>query len=190
MGWWSYWLFCLAFAHGMRVATPNDPKLSDRRSWRALCAVGVALLVCTEAQGMTAEPVRCSAWLGVADIPDWAWITAVFVALWAMIAAATIGYFRSEPWHQWWEKMLAAVMVLSLLVAIARLPLNWIVESRTTETRETRLTAEVKRLEIELRRVPPLLGETMMQALPPQPQLQESETQTNPGANAGDPARE
>ena len=48
--------------------TPNDPKLSDRRSWRGLCAVGVALLVGMEAQAVTAEPVRWSAWLGVAGL--------------------------------------------------------------------------------------------------------------------------
>jgi hypothetical protein len=46
--------------------TPNDPKLSDRRSWRGLCAAGVALLVGMEAQAVTAEPVRCSAWFGIA----------------------------------------------------------------------------------------------------------------------------
>ena len=33
-----------------------------------MCAVGVALLVGMEAHGVTAEPVRCSAWLGVAGL--------------------------------------------------------------------------------------------------------------------------
>ena len=35
------WLF-IGFVHGMRVATPNDPKLSDRRGWRDRCAAGSA----------------------------------------------------------------------------------------------------------------------------------------------------
>ena len=59
-------LWCLI--RGRRVVTPNDPKLSDRRSWRGLCAVGVALLVGMEAQAVTAELVRCSALLGVAGL--------------------------------------------------------------------------------------------------------------------------
>ena len=46
------------------VATPNDPKLSDRRGWRDRCVVGGKAAV--EAAGVTAAPVRCSAWLGVA----------------------------------------------------------------------------------------------------------------------------
>ena len=70
----------LRASHGCEAS--NDPKLSDRRSWRALCMVGVALLVCLEAQGMTAEPVRCSAWLGVAGSLDKAPIAEVFLADW------------------------------------------------------------------------------------------------------------
>ena len=48
------------------VATPNDPKLSDRRGWRDRCVVGGKAVA--EAAGVTAAPVRCSAWLGVAVI--------------------------------------------------------------------------------------------------------------------------
>ena len=42
---------------------PNDPKLSDRRGWRDRCVVGGK--AAAEAAGVTAAPVRCSAWLGV-----------------------------------------------------------------------------------------------------------------------------
>ena len=42
--------------------TPNEPKLSDRRSGRGTCMVGGKAVV--EAGAVTAEPVRCSAWLG------------------------------------------------------------------------------------------------------------------------------
>ena len=47
-----------------RVATPNDLKLSDRRGWRDRCVAGGK--AAAEAAGVTAAPVRCSAWLGVA----------------------------------------------------------------------------------------------------------------------------
>ena len=43
--------------------TPNDPKLSDGRGWRDRCVVGERRR--QEAAGVTAAPVRCSAWLGV-----------------------------------------------------------------------------------------------------------------------------
>ena len=46
-------------------ATPNDPKLSDRRSGRGTCR-WVARRWWSAAGAVTAEPVRCSAWLGVA----------------------------------------------------------------------------------------------------------------------------
>ena len=42
--------------------TPNDLKLSDRRGWRDRCTVGGKAVA--EAAGVTAAPVRCSAWLG------------------------------------------------------------------------------------------------------------------------------
>jgi hypothetical protein len=64
---WRWWLIAVvtdALFVMCAAKAPNDPKLSDRRSWRALCMAGVALLAGMEAQGMTAEPVRCSAWLG------------------------------------------------------------------------------------------------------------------------------
>ncbi len=47
------------FVHRMRVATPNDPKLSDGGGWRDGC-VGEG----GRAAGVTAGAVRCSAWLG------------------------------------------------------------------------------------------------------------------------------
>jgi hypothetical protein len=46
----------------MRVATPNDPKLSDGGGWRAGCMAGERRR--PEAASVTAGPVRCSAWLG------------------------------------------------------------------------------------------------------------------------------
>ena len=45
------------------VKSPNDPKLSDRRGWRDRCVAGGKAAV--EAAGVTAAPVRCSAWLAV-----------------------------------------------------------------------------------------------------------------------------
>jgi len=48
-----------------RVATPNDPKLSDRRSRRGPCG-NAAGAKAVGAWAVTAQPVRCSAWLGVA----------------------------------------------------------------------------------------------------------------------------
>ena len=45
---------------------PIDPKLSDGRGWRDRCAAGERWR--QEAAGVTAAPVRCSAWLGVAVI--------------------------------------------------------------------------------------------------------------------------
>ena len=50
-----------------RVATPNDLKLSDRRSGRGTCR-WVARRGRSAAGAVTAEPVRCSAWFGVAVI--------------------------------------------------------------------------------------------------------------------------
>ena len=46
--------------------TPNDLKLSDGRGWRDRCMAGGK--AAAEAAGVTAAPVRCSAWLGVAVI--------------------------------------------------------------------------------------------------------------------------
>ena len=54
----------LSFVHRMRVATPNDPKLSDRGVWRGTCMAGGKAAV--EAGAVTHGAVRCSAWLG-----DW-----------------------------------------------------------------------------------------------------------------------
>ena len=51
---------------GTGEATPNDPKLSDGRGWRDRCVAGERWR--PEAAGVTAAPVRCSAWLGVAVI--------------------------------------------------------------------------------------------------------------------------
>ena len=48
--------------HRKRVATPNDPKLSDGGGWRVGCTVGERRR--PEAAGVTAGAVRCSAWLG------------------------------------------------------------------------------------------------------------------------------
>ena len=39
-----------------RVATPNDPKLSDGRGWRDRCTAGGK--AAAEAAGVTAAPVR------------------------------------------------------------------------------------------------------------------------------------
>ena len=56
----TVWLLC-----GYHVP-PNDPKLSDGRGWRDRCVAGERRR--PEAAGVTAAPVRCSAWLGVAVI--------------------------------------------------------------------------------------------------------------------------
>ena len=61
-----------------RVATPNDPKLSDGRGWRDGCwvrrrgevelgkdAARTRRVESQIAASVTAAPVRCSAWLGV-----------------------------------------------------------------------------------------------------------------------------
>ena len=53
----------MGFVHGRCARTANDPKLSDRRGWRDRCVVGGK--AAAEAAGVTAAPVRCSAWLGV-----------------------------------------------------------------------------------------------------------------------------
>ena len=45
------------------AATPNDPKLSDWPGWRDCCAEAERRW--RKAAGVTAGPVRCSAWLGV-----------------------------------------------------------------------------------------------------------------------------
>ena len=45
-----------------RVATPNDPKLSDRGVRRGTCMVGGKAVA--EAGAVTHGAVRCSAWLG------------------------------------------------------------------------------------------------------------------------------
>ena len=55
-----HWLSLL----GTRVATPNDPKLSDGGGWRGPCMAGGK--AAAEARAVTAGAVRCSAWLGVA----------------------------------------------------------------------------------------------------------------------------
>ena len=56
------------FVHGKRVASPNDPKLSDRRSGRGTCR-RVERWRWSAAGAVTAEPVRCSAWFG--DVGCW-----------------------------------------------------------------------------------------------------------------------
>ena len=48
--------------HTTRVATPNDPKLSDGGGWRGPCMAGGK--AAAEARAVTAVAVRCSAWLG------------------------------------------------------------------------------------------------------------------------------
>ena len=53
------------FVHSVREEGPNDPKLSDRRSGRGTCR-WVERRWWSAAGAVTAEPVRCSAWLGVA----------------------------------------------------------------------------------------------------------------------------
>ena len=52
----------------MSVATPNDPKLSDRGVRRGTCTVGGKAAV--EAGAVTHGAVRCSAWLGVSGFMD------------------------------------------------------------------------------------------------------------------------
>jgi hypothetical protein len=52
--------------HGRNVATPNDPKLSDRGARRGGCTVGGKAVA--EAAAVTCGAVRCSAWLAVAVV--------------------------------------------------------------------------------------------------------------------------
>ena len=59
-------LVLVAFDYGIDVATPNDPKLSDRGVRRGTCTVGGK--AAEEAGAVTHGAVRCSAWLGVAVI--------------------------------------------------------------------------------------------------------------------------
>ena len=47
------------------MESPNDRKLSDGRGWRGPCMAGGK--AAAEARAVTATPVRCSAWLGVAS---------------------------------------------------------------------------------------------------------------------------
>jgi len=58
------------FVHRTRVATPNDPKLSDGGGWRDGCAGEGG-----GAASVTAGAVRCSAWLGVAGFESRAFIS-------------------------------------------------------------------------------------------------------------------
>jgi hypothetical protein len=51
--------------HAMCAKSPNDPKLSDRRSGRGTCRWAERWWW-SAAGAVTAEPVRCSAWLAVA----------------------------------------------------------------------------------------------------------------------------
>ena len=62
----SFWL---ASIYRMRVATPNDPKLSHGRAWHGPCAgEGGWGRRRWEAWAVTRTPVGCSAWLGVGVI--------------------------------------------------------------------------------------------------------------------------
>ena len=57
----------LASVSTLRVATPNDPKLSHGGGWRGLCR-WVERWRRSAAQAVTAVAVGCSAWLGVVVI--------------------------------------------------------------------------------------------------------------------------
>jgi hypothetical protein len=68
---WAVRRLCSLFHrlnYSVRVETPNDPKLSDRRSGRGPCTVGATRG--PEAGAVTVEPVRCSAWLGAFVVLD------------------------------------------------------------------------------------------------------------------------
>ena len=59
---------------------PNDPKLSDGGGWRGPCMAGGK--AAAEARAVTAMPVRCSAWLGVAGLWENAsWLSVLFAAV-------------------------------------------------------------------------------------------------------------
>ena len=58
---WRDWSIYL-FPNFERVATPNDPKLSDRGARRGGCTVAERRR--PEAAAVTCGAVRCSAWLG------------------------------------------------------------------------------------------------------------------------------
>jgi hypothetical protein len=84
--------------HGKRVATPNDPKLSDGGAWRSLCRWAERRRR-SVAQAVTRGAVRCSAWLGVAAFcdcaPQWRW-SLRFLALTALlqIVALVLGVLK------------------------------------------------------------------------------------------------
>ena len=61
------------------MKTPNDPKLSDGRGWRDRCVAGGK--AAAEAAGVTAAPVRCSAWLGDGWLMSAKLLEKVFVIL-------------------------------------------------------------------------------------------------------------
>ena len=63
--------FFYLFSMGKRVATPNDPKLSDGGGWRGPCMAGGK--AAAEARAVTAVAVRCSAWLGVIGLSLSVW---------------------------------------------------------------------------------------------------------------------
>ena len=46
---------------GTRAESPNDPKLSDGRAWRAGCGGGGKVAAVLLAACVTCAPVRCSA---------------------------------------------------------------------------------------------------------------------------------
>ena len=88
-----------AFVHRTRVATPNDPKLSDGGAWRGSCEGGAkkeatdvrqrhdrtGRVQARIAATVTRGAVRCSAWLGVIDAMldafDWEQVKRVMDAL-------------------------------------------------------------------------------------------------------------
>ena len=68
--------FGIAEFIGVRVETPNDPKLSHGGGWRGLCR-WVERWRRSVAQAVTAVAVGCSAWLGVAVI----WVSCLIGAV-------------------------------------------------------------------------------------------------------------
>ena len=78
----------------MSVEAPNDLKLSDRRGWRDRCAAGGK--AAAEAAGVTAAPVRCSAWLGDLGTGDYFWGVVAFFSIIAVVAALSVWF--ADDW--------------------------------------------------------------------------------------------
>jgi hypothetical protein len=93
--------------------------------------VGAGLLVGPEAQAVTAEPVRCSAWLGVAVIPNSVFLTvfSALVLLWLWMcpwpAAKTLEVQLARSKRASWIALAVSLLVLLMQVALRQGWMRW-----------------------------------------------------------------